>query len=72
MINLYQISRCLFNSLLSCATIQYVFFIIDQQCTSNIPGSNKRCLMKDEVGPLSVRMNGGNPCFAPVKGEGVR
>ena len=29
-------------------------------------------MRKDEVGSLSVRMNGGDPCFAPVKGEGVR
>ena len=47
------------------------FLISDTTCRSNILGSNKKCLIKDEVGPLSSRMIGGNPCFQAIKKEGV-
>ena len=36
-----------------------------------MPGSNKRCLFKEEVGSLSSRMIEGDPCFQRVENEGV-
>ena len=45
-------------------------FLVDY-CKSNIPGSNKKCLTRAEVGKLSARMIDGSPCFSPVDNEGV-
>jgi len=48
----------------------YEIFLEDY-CKSNIPGSNKKCLTRAEVGKLSARMIDGSPCFSPVENEGV-
>ena len=57
------------NIILLVPSMHWIF--LDDYCKSNIPGSNKNCLTRAEVGKSSARMVDGDPCFSPVENEGV-